>query len=100
MMIRIVLASIVFVFGIGVSGAASVLKMREQGVRGLLVYCSDYHRSHSTAISADPWPDDLRLSDLEPPFVCKACGKRGADVRPVKELCQSRTCAVGGLRVG
>jgi hypothetical protein len=20
--------------------------------------------------------------DLKPPFVCKACGKRGADVRP------------------
>jgi hypothetical protein len=28
------------------------------------------------------WPDDLRLSDLEPRFVCAACGKRGADVRP------------------
>jgi hypothetical protein len=23
-----------------------------------------------------------RLSDIEPRFVCKACGKRGADVRP------------------
>jgi hypothetical protein len=23
-----------------------------------------------------------RLSDIEPHFVCKACGKRGADVRP------------------
>jgi hypothetical protein len=22
------------------------------------------------------------LSDLEAPFACKACGKRGADVRP------------------
>ena len=26
--------------------------------------------------------DDLRLSDIEDQFVCKACGKRGADVRP------------------
>jgi hypothetical protein len=27
--------------------------------------------------------DDERLSDIEPRFfVCKACGKRGADVRP------------------
>ena len=49
---------------------------------GILVYCSDYRCSHSIAISADPWPDDARLSDLEPRFVCKACGKRGADVRP------------------
>ena len=52
------------------------------GVRGLLIYCSDYRCSHSIAINADKWPDDLRLSDLEPRFVCKACGKRGADVRP------------------
>ena len=56
--------------------------MRDSGVRGILVYCADYHCSHSLAISGDAWPDDLRLSDLEPRFVCKACGKRGADVRP------------------
>jgi hypothetical protein len=23
------------------------------------------------------------LSDVEPDFVCKTCGKRGADVRPI-----------------
>jgi hypothetical protein len=58
-------------------------EMRWSGVRGVLVYCSDYNCSHSIAISADPWPDHVRLSDLEPRFVCKACGKRGADVRPL-----------------
>jgi hypothetical protein len=26
------------------------------------------------------WPDDLRLSDLEPRFVCKICGRRGANI--------------------
>jgi hypothetical protein len=57
-------------------------EMRDMGVRGLLIYCADYHCSHSLAISGDPWPNDVRLSDLEPRFVCKACGKRGADVRP------------------
>jgi hypothetical protein len=31
---------------------------------------------------ADQWPDSMRLSDLEPRFICAACGKRGADVRP------------------
>ena len=40
--------------------------MREQGVRGLLIYCADYRCSHSIAISGDHWPDDVRLSDLEP----------------------------------
>ena len=57
-------------------------EMRDMGVRGLLVYCADYRCSHSIAISADQWPDDLRLSDIEDRFTCTACGKRGADVRP------------------
>ena len=56
--------------------------MRDMGVRGLLIYCADYRCSHSAAISADQWPDQVRLSDIEPLFVCRACGKRGADVRP------------------
>ena len=55
--------------------------MRASGVRGLLIYCSDYKCAHWT-VSADPWPDEVRLSDIEPLFVCKVCGKRGADVRP------------------
>jgi hypothetical protein len=57
-------------------------EMRAGGVRGLLIYCSDYHCSHWTAISADRWPDDVRLSDIEPRFTCQGCGRRGADVRP------------------
>jgi hypothetical protein len=57
-------------------------EMRSTGVRGVLIYCSDYKCSHSIAISAEQWPDDVRLSDLEPRFVCKACGRRGADIRP------------------
>jgi hypothetical protein len=56
--------------------------MRASGVRGILVYCSDYRCSHSTAVSGDPWPDEIRLSDIEPRFVCALCGRRGADVRP------------------
>jgi hypothetical protein len=57
-------------------------EMREMGVRGLLVNCADYRCSHSIAISRDAWPNDVRLSDIEDRFVCQACGKRGADVRP------------------
>jgi hypothetical protein len=57
-------------------------QMRASGVRGLLVYYNDFTCSHSLPISGDQWPDDIRLSDLEPRFTCTACGKRGADVRP------------------
>jgi hypothetical protein len=57
-------------------------EMREMGVRGVLVYCADYRCSHSVAMNADCWPDDLRLSDIEPRVVCAACSRRGADIRP------------------
>ena len=57
-------------------------EMRKMGVRGLLIYCSDYKCSHLITLSGDRWPDDMRLSDLEPRFTSKACGKCGADVRP------------------
>jgi hypothetical protein len=55
---------------------------RESGVRGVLVCCSDYRCSHYITMSADQWPDDLRASDIEHRFVCTACGRRGADIRP------------------
>jgi hypothetical protein len=45
-------------------------------------YYADHRCSHFVAISADRWPDDRRLSDIEPRFICPACGKRGADVQP------------------
>jgi len=57
-------------------------QLHTSGVRGLLVYCSDHRCSHSLAISGDKWPDDVRLSDLEPRFRCTVCGRRGADIRP------------------
>jgi hypothetical protein len=57
-------------------------EMRAMGVRGLLVYCSDYHCSHWTTISGERWPDDVRLSDIELRFTCQACGTKGADLRP------------------
>jgi hypothetical protein len=71
-------------------------EMRDTGVRGLLIYCSDYKCSHSIAVSADAWPDDIRLSDIEPRFVCKACGKRGADVRPDFNWSKPPVATLGG----
>jgi hypothetical protein len=54
-------------------------------VRSVVIYCADYRCAHSTTALADGWPDDIRLSDIEDRFVCKACGRRGADVRPLFE---------------
>lgn len=56
-------------------------EMRASGVREALIYCRDHRCSHQIAMSADRWPDHVRLSDIEPDFVCTACGKRGAEVR-------------------
>jgi hypothetical protein len=56
--------------------------MRKSDVDRILIYCADHKCSHSIEMSADRWPDDVRLSDIEDQFVCRACGKRGADVRP------------------
>jgi hypothetical protein len=33
---------------------------------------------------ADRWADDVRLSDIEPRLLCRACGNRGADARAVQ----------------
>lgn len=57
----------------------------DNGPRRLLVYCSDFRCSHSVVLDSARWGDDVRLSDLEPRFTCKACGRRGADVRPLFE---------------
>jgi hypothetical protein len=51
----------------------------------MLVYCADHKCSHHVTINPDRWGDDVRLSDLEPPFVCDTCGHRGADIRPLFE---------------
>jgi len=72
-------------------------EMRESGVRGLLVYCSDFRCSHWVRLSAeecDRWPDEVRLSDIEPQFVCSVCGQRGADVRPDFEPTMRRSVEV------
>jgi hypothetical protein len=57
-------------------------EMGTSGGRDVLVYCRDHKCSHHITISAERWPDHIRLSDIEPDFVCTACGKRGAEIRP------------------
>ena len=57
-------------------------EMRGVGVRDVLIYCRDHRCTHHMTMSADRWPDHVRLSDVEPTFTCTRCGKRGADIRP------------------
>jgi hypothetical protein len=54
----------------------------EAGADGIEVFCNDHKCSHCVKMSADTSPDHMRLSDIEGQMVCKACGRRGADVRP------------------
>jgi hypothetical protein len=57
--------------------------MRASGVRRLLVdYSRCRHWERLSTEECDRWADDVRLSDLEPKFVCRECGQRGAEVRP------------------
>jgi hypothetical protein len=48
-------------------------EMHETGVHGLLIYCADFRCRHSIAIRGD-------LSEIEPRFVCRACGKARSGV--------------------
>jgi hypothetical protein len=57
-------------------------EMRSMGIRSLLIYCADYKCGHSVELSGARWADDVRLSDLEPLFICTVCGHHGADIRP------------------
>ena len=52
----------------------------DHGPRRLIIYCGDYSCAYSVIINVERWPDRVRLSDLEPKFVCGACGHRGADI--------------------
>jgi hypothetical protein len=74
-------------------------QMRASGVRGVLVYCaSDRRCSHWKRFNADRSPDEVRLSDLEPRFVCDACGGRGADVWPDWQTADSQLAIRGVAR--
>jgi hypothetical protein len=69
----------------------------------LLICRGDYRCAHSVIINADRWPDHIRLSGLEPQFVCQACRHRGADVRPDFSTAKKRPgarCEFSTTRVG
>jgi hypothetical protein len=63
--------------------------MRSAGVRGLLIYCSDFRCSYWTAISGNRWPDEVRLSDIEPLFVRRGCGQASLRAPPYLVRCKT-----------
>src|SRR6476659_2904386 len=48
--------------------------VRASCVRDVPVYCRDHRCSHH--VETNGWPDDVRLSDIEPNFTCTRCGKK------------------------
>jgi hypothetical protein len=74
-------------------------EMQASGLRRLLVYCGDYKCAHHVEINANRWQDHVRLSDLEPLFVCQVCGHRSADVRPLFDR-EPRLKEAGGATPG
>jgi hypothetical protein len=69
-------------------------EMRATGVRGILVYCSDYHCSHWVKLAAGRWPGQVRLSDIEDSFVH---GMRPPRRRHSAELATTEPAAVGSV---
>jgi hypothetical protein len=72
-------------------------EMRKKSASPFVDYCSA-----KVEISADHWPGHLRLSDLEPEFVCRACAIKGAEVRadvewPQKQPSQEARLITGTL---
>lgn len=49
------------------------------GGRGPLVYGADYRCATTSRWRRPPSTNEIRLSDLEPKFICQNCGERGAD---------------------
>jgi hypothetical protein len=52
-------------------------ELRSTGVGDVLVYCADYKCAHWVKMNADRRPDRVRLSDIEPQFICQKCSERG-----------------------
>ena len=57
-------------------------EMRQSDAHDLIAYCTAPLCGHHVVVDASQWPDDVRISDLEPRFVCSKCGGKGADIRP------------------
>jgi hypothetical protein len=56
--------------------------MRANGVRSLIVHCSNVTCRHEAVVNVDSLPDDAPVPALGLRMRCDRCGQRGADVMP------------------
>ena len=56
--------------------------MRQQGVRGLAVYCPNHACLHRTIINVDEHPAVIAVPSFGLRMKCCNCGGRRVDVRP------------------
>ena len=56
--------------------------MRANGVRSLLVNCSNVNCRHEAIVNVDGLSDDIPVPSLGPRMRCQRCGQLGADARP------------------
>ncbi|MEJ2377750.1 MAG: hypothetical protein P8Y71_20945 [Pseudolabrys sp.] len=60
----------------------TLANMRANGVRSVIVYCSNVTCRHEAIVNVDTFADDVPVSSLGPRMRCQRRGQRGADVRP------------------
>jgi len=56
--------------------------MRENGVRSLLIHCSNSTCRHEAIVNVDAYGDDVFVPSLGPRMRGQLCCQRGADVMP------------------
>ncbi len=56
--------------------------MRENGVRSLIVHCSNVTCRHEAFVNVDAFGDDVWVPSLGLRMRCQRCGQRGANVMP------------------
>jgi hypothetical protein len=55
--------------------------MRANGIRSVIVHCSNVACRHEAIVNVDSQADDVFVPTLGPRMRCEPCGQRGADVR-------------------
>jgi len=56
--------------------------MRANGLRSIIVACSNFACRHEAIVNVDSLGDDVPVPSMGPRMRCQKCGQRGADARP------------------